>query len=70
MNLITDTFRTDLINNENTSFAVPVLISPHSLAACTHLDSAYIPEFTNPLSFDIEFDDLSISTWDVRFSST
>ncbi|KAL5110970.1 Vacuolar protein sorting-associated protein 13B [Taenia crassiceps] len=45
------------------SVAIPVSLSPYALAACTHLDSAYIPEFITPVSLDIRIDDFCLSTW-------
>ncbi|KAL5965577.1 Vacuolar protein sorting-associated protein 13B, partial [Taenia solium] len=53
----------DSASAECGSVAIPVFLSPYALAACTHLDSAYIPELTTPVSLHVRLDDFCLSTW-------
>ncbi|VDK36164.1 unnamed protein product [Taenia asiatica] len=53
----------DSASAECESVAIPVFLSPYALAACTHLDSAYIPELTTPVSLHVRLDDFCLSTW-------
>nr|CDS17621.1 vacuolar protein sorting associated protein 13B [Echinococcus granulosus] len=48
------------------SVAIPVCLPPYALGACTHLDSAYIPELTMPVSLHFGLDEFCLSTWQMQ----
>nr|CDS31286.1 vacuolar protein sorting associated protein 13B [Hymenolepis microstoma] len=42
---------------------ISVFLSPYALAACTYIDSIYIPELTTSVSIQLRVDDFCFSLW-------
>ncbi|VUZ40870.1 unnamed protein product, partial [Hymenolepis diminuta] len=46
----------------NSTGPFPIFLSPYALAACTYIDSVYIPELTRPISIRFKLNDFCLSS--------
>ncbi|KAM7537419.1 hypothetical protein Aperf_G00000067116 [Anoplocephala perfoliata] len=52
-------------SKEKSAEPLPVFLPPYALAACTHLDSAFVPELSRPFTIQFQLDDFCISAWKI-----